>query len=415
MRIATRLELIASVLRKDLLGVARDRRTLLTILLLPLLFAPLCMMIMPIAIGAITSKASLPRHTLAVEANVPESLREQFKLPLMRLQFREVTDVERAVREGKANIGLRLRAPLPQSLDAPTAQLEVFSNQLDLRGRSTLMMIESSVNRHNEALLQEKLRALAINVSNKPLQLKHTALSSGQAFGFISLLLPLLVIIWGMAGIQATVLDTVFGERDRHTLEPLLVSPIERSDVLLAKLLSITLFGALAAVCGILGFALTIFLAQMSATQFLGAGAVQLIQKIMSEFVGPYLGSKMGLADIALLLLNVCSLLTALAAIILLPCIFARTQHEAQMYCGFGVLIGVAFMAPAGINEALPLGSLLYALPVSGNAACVAECLRGDGNLMRTLGAMLSSLLFAALLLWVALWFFRKERVIFRT
>jgi sodium transport system permease protein len=76
--------------------------------------------------------------------------------------------------------------------------------------------------------------------------------SSGQ----LAWLIPFFIAIWTLTGGQMTAIDATAGEKERGTLEVLLVAPVRRTEVVFGKFLAVMLFGLSAAVMAILGFVL---------------------------------------------------------------------------------------------------------------------------------------------------------------
>ncbi|MEI2421595.1 ABC transporter permease subunit, partial [Arthrospira platensis SPKY2] len=76
--------------------------------------------------------------------------------------------------------------------------------------------------------------------------------SSGQ----LAWLIPFFIAIWTLTGGQMTAIDATAGEKERGTLEVLLVAPVRRAEVVFGKFLAVVLFGLSAAVMAIVGFIL---------------------------------------------------------------------------------------------------------------------------------------------------------------
>ncbi len=94
----------------------------------------------------------------------------------------------------------------------------------------------------------------------KPFQLRAADLAqeegtSGAAAW--SKILPVLLLIWALTGAFYPAVDLCAGEKERGTLETLLSSPAERSEIVLGKLATIMMFSMITAALNILSIGLT--------------------------------------------------------------------------------------------------------------------------------------------------------------
>ena len=67
-----------------------------------------------------------------------------------------------------------------------------------------------------------------------------------------SKILPVMLLIWAMTGAFYPAVDLCAGEKERGTLETLLSSPAERSEIVLGKLLTIMAFSIATAALNLL-------------------------------------------------------------------------------------------------------------------------------------------------------------------
>ena len=72
-----------------------------------------------------------------------------------------------------------------------------------------------------------------------------------------SKILPVMLLLWAMTGAFYPAVDLCAGEKERGTLETLLSSPAERSEIVLGKLLTVMLFSMATAVLNLLSMGVT--------------------------------------------------------------------------------------------------------------------------------------------------------------
>ena len=170
-----------------------------------------------------------------------------------------------------------------------------------------------------------------------------------------SRMLPVLMLLWAMTGAFYPAIDLCAGEKERGTLETLLSSPAERSEIVLGKLLTIMAFSMVTA-----------------ALNLICVGATGgLIFRQMSGFGGP---PAMAIAWLALALVPVSALFSALC---LALASFARSTKEGQYYLMPLMMLAMPLVVlPMAPGVELSMG---YALvPVSGIVLLLKTLLEGS-------------------------------------
>ncbi len=215
-----------------------------------------------------------------------------------------------------------------------------------------------------------------------------------QSLLFINML-PYFLILILFSGGQHIILDGVLGEKERGSLEPLLITPVPRWVLMVAKMAASLPFTILILVVELIGF------------------AIAFIAVPLEDFIGFQLTiNPQALAWIFL----VCLPMTLLAASLqMLIATFARSQREAQTYASLVPLLlalpglGLAFVP---IKPTLPA----YLIPTFGQQILMTQLLRSEPiNLTYALLSSLVTLLTALLLGLAAGWLFSRERMIFGT
>lgn len=411
-----RWSIIKLLLRKELSNAARDRRTFWLTLLMPLFVPILFMLIVPVGTGLVVSQAKPDLLKIAVQGELG-AFRNQLEGPgnllaitgFKPISIVAVENAEQAVRDKKFAVAIVMPARLPQNLDEVTTEIRLYRDGSQSRARTAELYVHAAVERFNQALLQQKLRANDIsqrdvlNLQSIDLAQKDTAI--GQMA--LSLVLPLLTLAWAMAGAQPVAIDAAVAERERCTFETLLVAPITRLDVLLGKYLATLTVSVLSAVSGLLGFGLLYLVATQVMKSSLGSIASSAIEQI----IGPVqLTVGMGFA----LTLSTLALAAALSALALLPGFFARTYKEAQMYLLPCMLGAMALMLPAFAADFLGLGKLVACIPISGVVASMMRDLAGQTDVFLSVLGLLSAQGFVVLALVLMHNILNRESVVFR-
>ncbi len=200
------------------------------------------------------------------------------------------------------------------------------------------------------------LRGVAPTVGD-PLEVEDVDLSTPQQSGSVVLFL---VAFYGLfaavMGGMAVSLDTTAGERERQSLEPLLMTPARPIELVTGKWIAVTLFNALVVLVTLTGFYLTLAFAPLPAVGI------------------PFLFSSREFLRFLAILLPV---VLMIPAIMLFVGARARTYKEAQ--ANVSLVMFVVSMVPAVqlfLQSKEP--DWLVMVPVSGQYSLLRLALRGE-------------------------------------
>jgi sodium transport system permease protein len=228
---------IAIVFKKELREILRDRRTLLAIALAA--FAtPLVLFV----ISQVSTKTATQTYTVGYSGTVPTGLDILFTATGLRLE--RVDDPAEAAKH-QVDLGVTFTASGVEEFYDPTRQTAQLA---DVRFQTVL-------SRYDEAKIAASLQEKGVDPSVlNPLPVTvHPLSSPTQAVGnsFLSFFLPYILITMSLTGGLSAALDTSAGERERKTLESLLLTPAPRSNVLIGKILAVSAISFVAALAAI--------------------------------------------------------------------------------------------------------------------------------------------------------------------
>jgi len=225
------------VFRKELREILRDRRTLMAIGL-----AALATPVVLFVISQITVKTATQTYTVGYSGQIPSGL--DLLLESTGLKLLRVDDPENAAKR-EVDVGLAFSASGVDEYFDPTRQSAQIA---DIRVQTVLGSYDAA---KIAATLKEKGIDPAIL---DPLPLRGHPLSSPtKAAGnsFLSFFLPYILITMSLTGGLSAALDSSAGERERKTLESLLLTPASRSQVLVGKTLAVGAISLAAAIASI--------------------------------------------------------------------------------------------------------------------------------------------------------------------
>ncbi len=385
---------ILSVFKKEVVDNIRDRQTMFY----ALLFGPLLLPIMvagSLVAGFKQMSIDFDEITELPVINVEEAPNLVSFLRQNNIDAVAAPDNFRdRLRDGDINVALEISSDYGAKLETgQPAPLILYANDADKESSKAARKIASLLNVHERTLdsLRMQARGLDPTVFDSIALEQVDVSTEGAGAQILSSMLPFLLIMSMVMGGFYLAIDTTAGERERHSLEPLLSLPINRSSVVLGKYLAtlafVTLSGSLTAIALILLF------------HYFPSEALSSVIRMDAKTIG-----KAFLLALPLTIL-ITSLLIAVSA-------FTRSTKEAQTYLGILMVIP---MAPFFLLQFMTIKSanLIMAMPMMSQYKLLEKVAKGESP--ETLHILLSvsgTLIFAVLLLMLAFWLYRQDRIL---
>lgn len=257
--------MIFTIFKKELKDTLRDRRTLIMMLVIPVLIFPIILTLFVSVSESFSKEAAQKAVEIGVVGKPDNYVFKQLELLPESLGKKNITvykdtmELKAAIRVDSAQIGLVPSSDFDQSMQLKKpAGVTVYFNATDIgmkdRAEAYLETIESIAK-------QERYIDLQINAEQiKPLDIRYSNVASskemiGKLAGGI---LPYIFIAFGFIGCMYPAIDLFTGEKERGTIETLLTTPVARWQILFGKMGVVVLSGLLAATFALLGLFLSI-------------------------------------------------------------------------------------------------------------------------------------------------------------
>lgn len=404
---------IAIICRKELRDTIRDRNTLLSMVVMPLVLMPLLF----IGMGRYTQwqakQAEAKTVTVGVFAAEPlPTLVEALKnTPQVNVQ--ELTgDPKTAITDKKVDAAL----VVPSGTNAKIAAAEPVS--LPLLSKSTansagtaMTRVAQTVTAYSSTITGQRLLAAKVNpgilspVTVAPEDISSKQEVAGLVLGYI---LPMFIVIWSIAGGQYTAIDVSAGEKERKTLEALLLTPARRIDVVAGKFLAVSIVSATSVVLAIGSMYFSMRYAglgnAMSGTNLTAAANASTQLMDFKVSVEP--------AALALMLLVGLLTVSVFSSVMLSIAIFANSFKEAQSYIGpayMVVVLPIVLLNSLG-NTVTP--TWLFAIPAANGVALFKEVLMGTYNNTHIGLTIASLVVFSIIALLIATKIYEREKIL---
>ena len=259
------MKTILTVIRKELIDTLRDRRTLLSSVVLPAVAIPLILFVVVKVQSVMMEKDATKTLTVGLSA-APEAFRQL----LAQDSLLEISRVDEAAgQQAVAVDSLDALLAFPADFTRLVAQMQPAPVQFYFKSTNSQVQarLAEKLETYRQALMDERVAQLAIAPEALvPLKVTEQNLAStreriGQVAGGF---LPYIFIILCFIGCMYPALDMISGEKERGTLETLLTVPSSRLHILLGKMIVIALMGLAAALVAVAGMAIGInFLPQI--------------------------------------------------------------------------------------------------------------------------------------------------------
>lgn len=309
-----------NIFKKELKDTFRDQRTLLLTVFLPLVLMS--------ALVFFYEKMMAPDEDIRLHV-VTEKEQLEFVKGLLdgkeNLELRAVDDVEATIKEGEAITGLVLSDDFEQQIasrNMPTIQ--ILGDEYSENSFIAMSAIEMALTQYSQAIVSERLGQQNVETSIlTPFTVNKVQVIEGdQSVQMMSFLIPMMLVIAVGIGISSSAADFIAGEKERRTMEALLMTPVNRSSFLLGKWLTLVI---LATVTGILTLGI-VFIEIYFFTEQLKVG-------LKME------GNVWLIGTVALLI--IISFAALMASALLLTSIFGKTVKEAQSYGTPIIMVGI--------------------------------------------------------------------------
>ncbi len=387
---------VAWVYKKELREMLRDKRTRGAAL-----FGPIFLMIFFICgFGTVIGNVAKPQGQVVHYVSGPDPLLVSLFMKQVTLkELASVSEGQELIKKDKAQLVIEI---LPASTEPGKPQVvNAYFDPKQQRAQIALATVRRTFNEQSESRLKAYLKENSLPESaSEPIQIKEKEIKVGEAGAgeFIVGMLPYLIVIWAFYGGFSLSSDLVAGEKEKATLETLLISPVARTQIVLGKFL------ALSTVCLVSSLASVFGLVLVSVLKLPGSDFM------LKDGIG--ITPTSGLLTLVVLLPTV----AMFASLLLAFSTYAKNNREAQSYislASFVVVIPAAFSQLIGLTDAASQGWVNF-VPVLNTANNIRNALLGKPDWWGTAITVLVSGLIAAVLIAIVIRLFGREEVLTR-
>ncbi|HEY0857855.1 MAG TPA: ABC transporter permease [Albitalea sp.] len=348
-----------TVYRKELVDALRDRRTLLVVLVSSVLLGPLLLIALSAFIASFEERAEKREVVVAGIEHAP-SLQNYFERQTYTIR-NAPADFEQQLRRSKLKDPVVVVPPGFENavLAGEAPVVEVVSDSANRAAEGGAARIERLLGGYSRerATLDLAMRGVSPQVL-EPIEIGERDLASSQTRATqLTGMLPFFVIMAVLYGALNAALDTTAGERERGSLEPLLMNPAERVALVLGK------WGAVAS--------LSMLIAVLSCFSFLPAQWLLRSDTLQAMF-------QFGVHEALLFLAVLLPFAAALSAVLMAVAIRCKSFKEAQANSTV-VILGVSMLPLVSVLNQSGESPWQLWVPALAQQTLMTRVLRGEG------------------------------------
>jgi sodium transport system permease protein len=350
---------LTTVFRKEVRENIRDRRALFNSLLLgPLLFPLLFVGMMWFLESAEKERAEATLELPVIGAEYAPSL-----IRFLEQQGTEILpapeDPEDLVRSQEVPVVLRILPEYPEKwAEGLPAPVEVISDPSRQESNAPIRKIKGLLYGYGQQIgsLRLRLRGVSPQLAS-PVMVKDVDLSTPKSRAILAVIfLPYVLMITAFTGATHLAMDTTAGEKERKSLEPLLINPVPRWQIMTGKMLTTMVFAMASLALTLVSFRIVL--------PYMPVGAFGM-------------DLTLGLETLLSILFVISPVAILAAALLTLLASFAKSYREAQSYMGLVILIP---MIPSLIFMANPIKAELWMMniPLFSQNLLIGELIREE-------------------------------------
>ncbi|MCF7875414.1 ABC transporter permease subunit [Candidatus Bipolaricaulota bacterium] len=381
------------VFKKEILSGLRDRRTAILVLVFPLIFYPTML-------GLIFHFSS--QNVSSAEGTVPRvAYQNKEASPVLASFFVKENELattfyreEGAAREdfenGTSDLLLEVKKKQPSGIS-----VEVSYRKFDQGSEIALSRAKGVFESYLEESMKQKLSGMGISYEeiSPPMEISVNGVGDAEsAIGreMLEMMLPYFVILSIITAAMGLGAEITAGEKEKKTISTLLVSRLSREEIVLGKFLTVFSVAAVAAIFSVVGL-------------IYGLGLFGISLPLES----------LTLSIFFWILVTVLPLVAVLSSLVIGIGSFARTQKEANVY-QTPVLMLVVLTGILSMTGGMDLGKFAFFIPILNSLETFRELIAGTVNLFHIGATFITTVPLAFLLVYFAIWLFKREDILFR-
>ena len=385
---------IWTIMKKEFDRFFKDRRMVVSTLLLPGIMIYFVYSIMGTAMGSQFMTEETYVYKMEV-VNMPSMMEEMFTEDTF-----EVTKVDELDFDTLANRisdkELDLAIVFSENFNSALANVGQESTDIEIYYNSTVTasseaysMVSAMVN----AVESSVVDVIKINMNEEK---KFDLSTEEEMAGFLmAMIMPMLMVSFLFSGSMGVAPEAIAGEKERGTMATLLVTPINRAHIAIGKILSLSVIALLSGLSSFLG-------------------VIFALPKYMEGVMGDVDMQVYGMEEYSAVLIVILSTVLLIVSLISVISAYSKSVKEAGSFISpimiLSMLLGITTMF--GVGDGQPVW--VYLIPMYNSVQCFAAIFNFEINMIPIMITFGSNLLYAIVLGFILTKMFGSEKIMFK-
>ena len=393
-----------TILKKELIDIIRDRKTIAFTILLPILIYPVLFQVMSITMKSSQEDAKKEINVVIngdKDSNLSKLLTSQ-----ENIKEKNYDNPKKALKDGDLQLIINIPSNIDEEIEKGNSiDLEILIDDQSEKSTIAGSMVESLINDYSKSIVEARLSDL--NVDSKILSPINIETKSGinedgtnnSNANTILGMIPALIVIMLLSPTMGLAADLGAGEKERGTFEPLLSTSVNRNSILWGKITTISIVSVL-----------TLLLSMVSLlVSFKG------FVNSVSEGMGEGINLNINIITILFIILFCIFIIIFMSTLQVVISISARSTKEANTYLS-GLIIPIMILAFIPIYmDVKNIGIIFFNIPIINSICVMKEIMIGIYNTTHILIVLAWHIFYVVLALIVAKILFSREELIFRS
>ena len=385
---------IWTIMKKEFDRFFKDRRMVVSTLLLPGIMIYFVYSIMGTAMGSQFMTEETYVYKMEV-VNMPSMMEEMFTEDTF-----EVTKVDELDFDTLANRisdkELDLAIVFSENFNSALANVGKESTDIEIYYNSTVTasseaysMVSAMVNTVESSVVD----VIKINMDEEK---KFDLSTEEEMAGFLmAMIMPMLMVSFLFSGSMGVAPEAIAGEKERGTMATLLVTPINRAHIAIGKILSLSVIALLSGLSSFLG-------------------VIFALPEYMASVMGDVDMQVYGVEEYSAVLIVILSTVLLIVSLISVISAYSKSVKEAGSFISpimiLSMLLGITTMF--GVGDGQPVW--VYLIPMYNSVQCFAAIFNFEINMIPIMITFGSNLLYAIVLGFILTKMFGSEKIMFK-
>lgn len=385
---------IWTIMRKEFDRFFKDKRMVVSTLLLPGIMIYFVYSIMGSAMGSQFMTEEEYVYKMEV-VNMPATLEPIFEEGNFEINKVDEIDFDTlAERISAQEVDVALE--FEDNFDDTVASVKGASTEIEIYYNSTISESSDAYSVVSSMIDSVETSIVDIFKVNTDLEKQYDLSTDEEMAGFLmAMIMPMLLISFLFSGSMGVAPEAIAGEKERGTMATLLVTPINRAHIAIGKIVSLSVIALLSGLSSFIGIILV-------------------LPTYMENVMGDVDMQVYGMEEYGAVLIVILSTVLLIISLISVISAYAKSVKEAGSFISpimiVSMLLGITTMFSGGSVQPI----WVYFIPMFNSVQCFSAIFNFEINMIPILVTFGSNLLYAVILGFILTKMFGSEKIMFK-